>query len=83
MVIPKENLGRWEKYYDIERKTKNSKQTFNHLIKLVLNFELGFLWYLDLYTYIYIYIYIHTYNICIYIRVYISQGAKVSIVFFN
>jgi hypothetical protein len=39
MYITNENWERWEKYYDIQNKTKNSYQIFNHLIKLVLNFE--------------------------------------------
>jgi hypothetical protein len=61
MFILNENWESWEKFYDIERKTKNYRQTFNHLIKLVLNFELHFSMIFGiLYIYIYMFIYIYT-----------------------
>jgi hypothetical protein len=62
MFIPNENRERWEKYYGIQSKTKNSQQTFNYLIKLVLNFELSF-------SMKFAIIYIH---ICMYI--YLTKG---------
>jgi hypothetical protein len=78
MFIPNENWESWEKYYDIEWKTKNSEQIFNHLIKLLLNFIMFFY---DVCNNIYIHIYTHTQHI--YVCIHISVGAKMSIAFFD
>jgi hypothetical protein len=41
-LYSKSKRGRWEKDFDIESKTKNPEQTFNHPVNGVLNFELCF-----------------------------------------
>jgi hypothetical protein len=76
MFIPNDNRERWEIRYDIQDKTINSWETFNHLIKLVLNFKLRFSMKFGI---IYIYVYIYTTNICMHI--YILIGGKMSIFF--